>query len=53
MKIAESGEGLLVHEMKKAVGKLSKAEKTQMKKGDKTVLYERLGLLEEKDLKMY
>lgn len=39
--------------MKKAVGKLTRQEKAQLKSGDKTVLYEKLGLLEEKDLKLY
>ena len=33
------------------MGKLTRLEKTQLKKGDKTILYEKLGLLEEKDLK--
>jgi hypothetical protein len=39
--------------MKKSIGKLSKSEKVNLRKGDKTVLYEKLGLLEEKDLKIY
>ncbi len=42
-----------MHDLKKQVGKLSKAEKIAVRKGDKTVLYEKLGLLEEKDLKLY
>ena len=53
MKLAESTDALKVHAMKKAVGKLTRLEKQQLKSGDKTVLYERLGLLEEKDLKLY
>lgn len=44
---------MLVHDLKKNMGKLSKSEKVAMKKGDKTILYEKLGLLEVKDLKMY
>jgi hypothetical protein len=44
---------MVVHDMKKAVGKLTKVEKVALKKGDKTILYEKLGLLEEKDLKLY
>ena len=32
------------------MGKLTRLEKSQLKKGDKTILYEKLGLLEEKDL---
>lgn len=40
-----------MHELKKQMGKLTRLEKTQLKKGDKTILYEKLGLLEEKDLK--
>ena len=40
-----------VHELKKQMGKLTRLEKSQLKKGDKTILYEKLGLLEEKDLK--
>lgn len=47
------GDGLLVHDLKKAVGKLSKSEKVSLRKGDKSVLYEKLGLIEEKDLKAY
>lgn len=53
LKLAESTDALKVHDMKKAVGKLTRLEKQQLKSGDKTVLYERLGLLEEKDLKLY
>jgi hypothetical protein len=44
---------MVVHDMKKAVGKLTRVEKVALKKGDKTILYEKLGLLEEKDLKLY
>lgn len=51
--LQQSGEGMVVHDMKKAVGKLTKAEKVGVRKGDKTILYEKLGLLEEKDLKQY
>lgn len=39
--------------MKKAIGKLTKSEKVSLRKGDKSVLYEKLGLIEEKDLKAY
>ena len=38
-------------DVKKRIGKLSRLEKSQLKKGDKTILYEKLGLIEEKDLK--
>ena len=39
--------------MKSKIGKLTRLEKRAIKGGDKSVLYERLGLLEEKDLKGY
>ena len=42
-----------MHEIKSKVGKLTRIEKRKIKGGDKTLLYERLGLLEEKDLKQY
>lgn len=48
-----SGEGMLVHDLKKSVPKMTKIEKVATRKGDKTMLYEKLGLLEEKDLKLY
>lgn len=37
--------------IKKSVGKLTNIEKSRIKAGDKSVLYEKLGLVEEKDLK--
>lgn len=42
-----------MHDIKSKIGKLSRIEKRKIKGGDKTLLYERLGLLEEKDLKQY
>ena len=42
-----------MHELKHKIGKLTRQEKQAIRGGDKTVLYERLGLLEEKDLKGY
>ena len=44
---------MMVHDMKKAIGKLSKIEKRKLRAGDKTILYEKLGLLEDVDLKLY
>jgi hypothetical protein len=40
-----------IHDLKKSMGKLTKVEKIALRKGDKTILYDKLGLLEEKDLK--
>jgi hypothetical protein len=37
---------MVVHDMKKAIGKMSKVEKVAMRKGDKSILYEKLGLVE-------
>ena len=51
--IGNQDEAFLVHDMMKSIGKLTKSEKIQIKKGDKSVLYEKLGLLEDKDLKNY
>ena len=42
-----------MHDIKSKIGKLTRIEKRAIKGGDKSVLYERLGLLEEKDLKSY
>lgn len=42
-----------MHDIKSKIGKLTRIEKRKIKGGDKTLLYERLGLLEEKDLKQY
>ena len=42
-----------MHDIKSKVGKLTRIEKRAIKGGDKSILYERLGLLEEKDLKGY
>ena len=42
-----------VSEIKKSVGKLTRIEKSRIKAGDKTILYEKLGLVEEKDLLQY
>ena len=44
---------MVVHDMKKAIGKMSKVEKVAMRKGDKSILYEKLGLVEQKDLDLY
>ena len=35
------------------MGKLTRQEKQAIKSGDRSILYERLGLLEEKDLNSY
>ena len=51
-RLAASGQ-IQVHDLKSQIGKLTKLEKRAIRGGDKTVLYERLGLLEEKDLKKY
>ncbi len=51
-KLAASGQ-IQVHDIKHSIGKLTKMEKQAIKGGDKSVLYEKLGLLEEKDLKNY
>lgn len=42
-----------VHDLKKKMGSLNVIEKRAMRSGDKTILYEKLGLLEEKDIKLY
>lgn len=42
-----------MHELKHKMGKLTKIEKQAIRGGDKSVLFEKLGLLEEKDLKGY
>lgn len=52
-KQALEGNSTLAHNMKKTIGKLTKSEKVSLRKGDKSVLYEKLGLIEEKDLKAY
>lgn len=39
-----------VSDIKKSIGKLTRFEKSMIKAGDKTILYEKLGLVEEKDL---
>ena len=51
-KLAQSGK-VQVHEIKSKIGKLTRLEKRAIKGGDKSILYQRLGLLEEKDLKGY
>lgn len=51
-KLASSG-SIQAHDVKSKIGKLTRIEKRAIKGGDKSVLYERLGLLEEKDLKGY
>jgi hypothetical protein len=48
-KIASS-RTLDISEIKKSVGKLTSLEKSRIKAGDKTILYEKLGLVEDKDL---
>ena len=52
-KLASNTDNLLATEMKKEIGKLTKIEKVALKKGDKTILYEKLGLVEESDLRDY
>jgi len=52
-RLASNSDNLLATEMKKEIGKLTKIEKVALKKGDKTILYEKLGLIEESDLKDY
>jgi len=42
---ANSGEGFLVNDMKKKMGKLTRFEKRAIKGGDKSILYEKLGML--------
>jgi hypothetical protein len=37
-------------EIKKSIGKLSRLEKRRVKGGDKTVLYQKLGITEEEDI---
>jgi len=49
--LLKSGLGMEIHDLKKSMGKLTKVEKIALRKGDKTILYDKLGLLEEKDLK--
>lgn len=49
LKLAQSNT-LDVSSLKKSVGKLTRLEKSRIKAGDKTILYEKLGLVEEKDL---
>ena len=51
--LAESGEGHLAHDLKKQIGKLTRQEKVAIKRGDKTVLYTKMGLVEDADLKRY
>jgi len=51
-RLANSGQ-VQVSDLKKKMGKFTRLEKRQLKKGDKTILYEKLGLIEEKDLKSY
>ena len=48
-RLAASGQ-IQVHDIKSQIGKLTRIEKRAIKGGDKKVLYERLGLLEETDL---
>ena len=50
---AASGEGFLVNEMKKKMGKLTRLEKRAIKGGDKSIIYEKLGMLEESDIQAY
>jgi hypothetical protein len=42
-----------IHEMKKGVGTLSRMEKRKLYGGDKTIMYEKLGLIEEQDVERY
>ena len=49
LRLAQS-KTLDISEIKKSVGKLTRLEKSRIKAGDKTILYEKLGLVEEKDL---
>ena len=51
-RLAASGQ-IQVHDIKSKIGKLTKIEKRAIKSGDKTILYEKLGLLEERDLQSY
>lgn len=37
-------------EIKKSIGKLTRWEKRRIKAGDKTILYQRLGIAEEQDI---
>jgi hypothetical protein len=41
------------HELQKKKGKLSRIEKRKLYGGDKTILYEKLGLIEESDIEKY
>lgn len=41
------------HELKKNVKKLTRIEKGKIYGGDKTIMYEKLGLVEESDLERY
>lgn len=41
------------HELKKGVNKLTRIEKGKIYGGDKTIMYEKLGLVEEGDLERY
>ena len=41
------------HELKKNVKKLTRIEKGKLYAGDKTIMYEKLGLVEEADLERY
>lgn len=51
--LRSSGKGTQISDMKKAVGKLTRNEKRAIKSGDKTLLYQRLGLLEDADIQQY
>ena len=42
-----------VHDMKKKAGSLTRIEKRKLYGGDKSILYEKLGLVEEQDLEKY
>lgn len=41
------------HEMKKKAGSLTSIEKRKLYGGDKTILYEKLGLIDETDIEKY
>lgn len=51
-RVASSSQ-MQVSDIKHKIGKLTRFEKQAIKSGDKTVLYEKLGLLEERDLESY
>jgi len=48
MKLLEKGDHS--EEIKKSIGKLTRQEKRRIKAGDKTILFQRLGIAEEEDI---